>query len=551
MRVTRGLALSVWCGLMTLSVVPTSSNAQVYESARRSLDFSQDPVERTPRLLGMGRLTLTSDVHNGLNLWDFAGNPIGIMDADTGSTVEIRPGTSSAAAVQTPTGGTTERQSLAGREVRLGYEAWRRADTTSAYGVYGDLAGLRSDVPYNQTTVLRGRYQQPSAAGAVTAPLPFMHQRMRYALRLFYLNEGQTDEYRTFFTNANGQYLGKRSDIVPPPNLFDATDYNVSTLGGQAVLSYRLGSWMTAALGATGSTSQIDGDDSSVIHSSGTGEGRPYYTGELGLFGRLTKDLHYIVDGSTWTSGSEERFVSTLKAGQNQDPFTGRGKVADRDEKGSLAKGQLRWSSKSFEINVAGSGWWRTVHITPPPTGNTESYNYFIDTAANRDGADSLALPDSVLRTRTKEELWEFAYGAAWKFPSGRGLIGVESHIGRATNDLLIFDSVTPTQPDPGTSYLGPDRKVWDVRGGLEYACTRALKGRLGYLYRWDDHDERTNRSEYVSNSLTAGVGLRPVGTTWAVDLGYEVDWISPDFSDPTDPRQSRQQLAAQFRWVF
>jgi hypothetical protein len=106
-------------------------------------------------------------------------------------------------------------------------------------------------------------------------------------------------------------------------------------------------------------------------------------------------------------------------------------------------------------------------------------------------------------------------------------------------------------QPDPSTSYLGPDRKVWDVRGGAEYACTQALKGRFGYLYRWDDHDERANRNEFVSNSLTAGIGLSPVGTTWTVDLGYEIDWISPDFSDPTDPKQSRQQLAAQFRWVF
>jgi hypothetical protein len=548
MRVTRGLALSVWCGL-TMLVVPISSNAQVYDSARRFLDFSQDPVERTPRLLGMGRLTLLSDVHNQLNLWDFAGNPIGVLDADTASTVEIRPGTSSAAAVHLPPGG-TERQNLAGREVRLGYEAWRRADTTSTYGVYGDLATLRSDVPYNSSTVLRGSYHQPSVAGVVSASLPFV-RHMRYALDLFYLNEAQSDEYRTFFANANGQYLGKHSDILPPPNLFDPTDYNVSTIGGGAAVSYRLGRWMTAALGAKGSSSQIDGSNNSVIHDAGTGEGRPYYTGELGLFGQLTKSLHYVMDGSTWTSGSEERFVMTLKAGQNQEPFTGRGKTLDRDEHGNMAKGQLRWSSGSLEANVSASGWWRTLQITPPPTGDPESYNYFIDTAANREGADSLALPDSVLRSRSKEQTWEIAYGAAWRFPGHRGLIGLESHVGRATNDLDIFDSVTPTQPDPSTSYLGPDRKVWDVRGGMEYACTPALTGRLGDLYRWDDHDERSNRNEFVSNSLTGGIGLSPVGTTWRVDLGYEIDWISPDFSDPTDLKQSRQLLAVQFRWVF
>ena len=79
MRATRVLMLSALCGWM-LTGWPVATDAQVYDAARQSLDFSPDPTARSPRLLGMGRLTLASDVHNGIDLWDFAGNPIGIFE---------------------------------------------------------------------------------------------------------------------------------------------------------------------------------------------------------------------------------------------------------------------------------------------------------------------------------------------------------------------------------------------------------------------------------------------------------------------------------------
>jgi len=56
--------------------------AQQYESSLRSLDYSPDPLARSPRLLGMGQLTLADDLHNRIGLWDFAGNPTGIAEAE-------------------------------------------------------------------------------------------------------------------------------------------------------------------------------------------------------------------------------------------------------------------------------------------------------------------------------------------------------------------------------------------------------------------------------------------------------------------------------------
>src|SRR5262245_13250418 len=77
MSVSRGLVLTAFLAMSAGILLPTSSSAQRYEAARRLLDLSPDPIARSPRLLGMGRLTLADDRHNNLGMWDFAANPTG------------------------------------------------------------------------------------------------------------------------------------------------------------------------------------------------------------------------------------------------------------------------------------------------------------------------------------------------------------------------------------------------------------------------------------------------------------------------------------------
>lgn len=552
MSFTRGQVVSATCGLLLLGVWSTTGHAQLYEAARQSLDFAPDATARSPRLMGMGRLSLASDVHGRINLWELSGNPIGVIDADSSSTFELRPATISTASRHVPLGSPRERQDLAGREMRLGYEALRRSGTT-AYGFFGDVATMRADHPFDEATAKRARFDEPNATLFLTGAMPrFQSERMRYAIHTFYESETAIDEYLTIFSNAEGDYLGHGGDLRPAPNFFDPDEHRVSTIGGGLDFSYRLGPWLTAALGGLASSSRIEGENSSLIHSTGTGEDRPYYAFRLGAVGTLG-GLQYAAEGRNWTSSSEERFVFTLKAGQNQEPFTGRGKVLDREEEGSEARGRVRWSLGSLEANAGARTWTREAKVSPPLPGDVTSFNYFLNTASHRDGADSLALPDSIRRTRDEDSGWEFAYGATWRFGGGRSLIGFESHVLKLeATDVVFANPVASGGIDPvAFSSEGPERKAWDFRGGLEYGCTAALKGRLGYIYRYDDRDELTSRNEYTSNTLTAGFGVNPPGAIWTIDLGWAAEWISPDFDDPAETKQSRQQVAAQIRWVF
>ena len=89
------------------------------------------------------------------------------------------------------------------------------------------------------------------------------------------------------------------------------------------------------------------------------------------------------------------------------------------------------------------------------------------------------------------------------------------------------------------------------MRTGLEYPFSDVFAGRFGYIYRFDDRDLTSNRNEFRSHILTTGIGLARPGSVWSVDVGWSIEWLKPDLDDSTDPRESRQVLAAQFRWTL
>ena len=58
-------------------------------------------------------------------------------------------------------------------------------------------------------------------------------------------------------------------------------------------------------------------------------------------------------------------------------------------------------------------------------------------------------------------------------------------------------------------------------------------------------------QNEYASNAATLRAGLVSAGATWSVQWGCAVEWLQADFGDPGRPREGRQRLAFQVRWVL
>ncbi|OGF10413.1 MAG: hypothetical protein A2W00_08910 [Candidatus Eisenbacteria bacterium RBG_16_71_46] len=516
--------------------------AQGYDPALRSLDLAHDPLARSPRLVGMGRLTwVVDDPHNRLALWDFAGNPTGLYDADTSSTFDLRPATASRSDVadRATSTGKVEDQLRAGRDVGIGYETWRRTSQANAYGAIGEFLVRRSDQPFSDASELRNELSLPRMVAAVSGGMPFvLSNRMRYALRVHLGSEKSNDDYRQIVNGPFGQLLDRDGTLMDPPELFKPDRYHTSIFGGGLAASYQVGRLATAAIGYDHVGHSISADNTGQRYRSEVTEPRGYDIGQATVLGRVGDHFEWGVVGNGWTSSSQQNWRFTISAGVGGTPFQGRGKLLERKEEGSNLRARARWVIGPLEIGGGLNTGYRKITTTPPALDDLTSFNHFLDVLYDYVNADTIAIPDSVVANESQERRWEGGGGVSVRLPGDRGVLGVEYH--RAEN---LFEQVR--------SGSGPKQVASDVRGGLEFVCSPVLRGRLGYIYRWEDRDEFTRANEYVGHTLTGGFGLRPAKASWTVESGYAIEWLQADFGDPATPRGSDQRLALQIRWAF
>jgi len=542
MRLRRRVGVGALLGMGGWLFIAAPAAGQIFDRGEQSLGLTTDPISRSTRLYGMGRLTLADDIHNRIAMWDFALNPVGIADADTSSTFEALTGTGSASAVTDLFPSVATREVLAGRVVRTGMEGWRRAGGT-AYGVRARWDGLRLDQPSATDTEIRQRLANPSVDIALNGDMPYVKPgRMKYALTLFYDYQTANDELRALVYNPAGQYISRNGATLTPPNFFIPDQADITTRGGSAAASYKFGHWLEAALlgrlvGIVESSTNSGGRNTSEITGKLRGD-RPFPVGEGTLIGHIGRDIDWGLDGSVWHSSAEERWAFTTSAGIGQNPLAGRGKLDELEGRGSDMRSRVRWVLGSLELGGSFNTSFRQGVVFPPDESDPTSLNKFLYVVYNRPGADTLALPDSVAYQHIEDRVWQAAGGFSWHLPGHRGLAGAEYHAEQDERTGIPIG-------------LGPRMKEWDVRAGVEYRCTPVLTGRGGYIYTSRNQDDLTVQNEYLSNAGTLGFTLRPKNAIWNFDTAYSIEWWRADYGTPAQPRGSRQQLLGQLRWQF
>ncbi len=542
-RVLRSALVIAMC-LGTLAGVPRAS-AQHLDAALRSLDYAPDPLARSPRLLGMGRLTLAADPHNRLSLWDFAGNPTGIAEADSVTTFEYRPVLRSSSVLRDiPAGSSSfrERQELSARQVRHGIETWRRSPGSTAYGMMAEIATLQVDRPFDGTIERRGRFTLPAFAGAANGRVPWLKSdRFDYAIRLQYGIEVFDDTYFEFLRLPEGDYIGKESAIAAPPDLFTPDRVETSDLRGGVGVSMRVTRDIKLAVGYDRARVKVRSTLEGLRSTSKVDEDRPFDIGQASLVGRFGRGLEWAADGRAWRSHSEEFYFWSISAGAIQAPLSGSGKRLDRDEKGTSLRTQVRWTSGPLQLGAGfGTRFGRTI-VTPwypRNAGDEPGFNDFLREVGSRVGADTLTLPASVIASQIDERSYELSGGGSVSLPGGRGVIGAEVH--RRSG-----------RTDEASTAGGPQPRDWDVRAGGEYRLSATFLARLGWNYGISDRDDLGSDDASRSAVATGGFGFQPLGSRWSLDLGYAYEWVRADFVDPARSRGAHQHLAVQMRWPF
>ena len=542
MSARRGRWLSALAYIVMGSAVPAAPVlAQVEDVpaiAQGPFYTDPNPLWRSPALIGMGKLTLAEDVNNHLELWDFARNPAGIVDADTSTTLQVRPGVATASVQQAmPLGQPVIHQLLDTRQGIMGYEVWRRTNNGNAYGFYGDVLADRFAEPYDAATGLSSRLNTPGGTLALNGRVPFWgNGRMHYSLRGTYTKGKTEDVYSFLAVNPTGVYLDKGGDRVAPPDFFTPDESKNTYVGAGGALSYRFGTPHTAALAGDYLEERMSGSNEDDRHVLGTTEKRPYGLGQATLMGRIGKNVQWIADGKTWQAADQERFDFSLSAGTTTLPLTGRGIVDQRFEEGSQLRTRLQWEQHGWQVAGSLDTWYQRVRITAPDPSDPNSYNAFLNSIVYRPSADSLVIPDSVRTNQSDVRGYEYAIGGSRVLSKRGGRIGAEYHWLRSRTDQT-------------TSGPGPRMQGWDVRAGLEYPCAPLLRGRAGYVLRRWDADTFTAQNEYVTQTVTTGFGVGPASGHWSVEAAYAYQWGGPDYGEPYGLRGHQQQVAAQLRW--
>ena len=538
-RVLRNAMLSTMC-LMALGLVPPVAAQD--ETALRGLGYEVDPVARSPRLLGMGQLQLVEDRHNRLALWNFAGNPTGIAEAESTSTFEYRPLVRSGSVfADVPVGAPQyERQESGAHQTDHVFETWHRAPGSPAYGLVANLTKVQVDQTYDALAEKRDRFSVPAIGGAVNGRMPWIHSnRFDYALRGQFGNTVQDHSYYEIFHLPQGDYLGKKTATVAAPDLFTPDHDEITNLYYGAAVSMRITKDIKAAIGYDRMLQKWRSTQEGLRSTSKLDEDRPFDTGQATLVGRLGRHVAWAADGRAWHVASEQSFFWTVSAGPTQTPLVGNGKRLDRDLKGTSLRTQARWMSGAFEVGAGFGTTWRREIITPwYPTNPDDQagFNDFLTEVAFRVGADTLLLPARVVASQVDERSTSLLAGGSWQLPSRKGLVGVEFERLNTKFDQLGFAT-------------GPKPQRWDVRAGGEYRCSPSFLARAGWNYGIHDQDDLSADNAYRSTVATVGMGLQPPGARWSADLAFAYEWLRPDFVDGANTRGDQRRMALQLRW--
>lgn len=524
--------------MLAVVLGPVPAHAQLYEPAIRSLDLASAVVARSPRLLGMGGLSITiPDRDAQINLWDLANMPAGLVFDDTTSTIDVRPGTGSLSSVRSIDGG-RERQNLSARSTAAQFEGvYRSRQSGGVFGVAGDLSGLQWDRPYSDVVEVRQGLSHPEVTAILGGKLPrFFHGHLNWALHSRFRNEHLEEQYREIVSNSAGDYIDQAGGQLTPPSEFSPTDMTVETNSLGLSTAYSVGNAARIGLGIEHSTDKYKALNEQQRSTSEVQEDRPFWTGQAALVGKLGPTLEYGVTGTGRRSDSEADWRFSASGGTGTEPLSGRGNLLTRKEESSEMRARLRWTPSRLALAASMATAADEITIDPPNANDQTSFNHFMNVTFDRAGTDSLAYPDSVVHQENRR--WAVTYGGGASCKIEKGIVGVEYHWARDIHSSNITGE-------------GPKRVAWDIRAGFERELGPQMRARAGYSHRRVDEDEFTVDNEWIANALAFGFGYAPAKSGWSLELGYQFEFRGQEFETAADDRQTRQNLAMQIHWVF
>jgi hypothetical protein len=503
------------CALAATAVgLLCAASAAVAQPDTRNLATTDHAVRLQPpwtRLEAMGGLVLSvRDEYTELNLWDFAGIPIGLVEDQDSTSLDLWLDRDGATLDHTVEG--VDREVDRYRSLDVAGQSIMRFGR-SAIGLGAGTLGLTGGMPFADQEHTTEQVGQPVLQPVATGHL---WKGIRWGLGALFGSETLKETWMRDQVVDGRVELTDQGEQLPPPDLFSPDRIEVGLSGYGAALGYDFQRWVNAGVYYGQRREAVEWHQEGTRSVYDLNEVR-HWT-EFGL-GAIVKpyrrvDVGIAVGREYWADPQTYRF--SLSGGSNADPTTVRGNRRESDVRHDFVQIRAQGDVPNAPVTLGAS--YRVAYdraIQNPVVASPDDFNnYVLDRAAE----DTLAAPQLVESLRSDTRLLSWGVGGSYRLRQERAVAGLEYEWTRAATD--------------GTERLA--RAVtWQVRAGGQYEVSPGWAALAGYRHTRSDEDTYTERNEMVADRFSVGVMTHRLLTNWQLTGELYREWQRTEYPDP------------------
>jgi len=465
------------------------------------------------RLEAMGGLVLSvRDEYTELNLWDFAGIPIGMVEDQDSTRLDLWADRDGLTLDQTE--GDVDREVARYRSFDVAGQAIMRFGR-SAIGLGAGSLGVTRGEPFADQEHVNEDVGQPVLQATATGHL---WKGIRWGLGALFADESRKDTWMRDEVVDGRVELTTEGEQLMPPSLFAADRAEVGVSGYSLALGYDVKRVVNTALYYGTRREEVEWHQKATRSIYDVAETRHWTQFGLGVIvkPRAGVDVGVALGREYWADPEVYRF--SLSGGSNADPTTVRGNRRETQVRHDYAHIRAQADLPSLPVTLGGSyrvgyerGIQNPVAVTPDDFNNYVQYRAAVDT---------LEAPPLVAALRRDLRSVGWGLGGSYRFLEERAVAGVEYEWDRVAGDGTEYRVRTDT---------------WQVRAGGQYDLSPAWAALAGYRHTSQDADAYSERNEMVADRASLGVVARRLLPGWEITGELYKEWQSTDYPDPDE----------------
>lgn len=505
---------SLRSALLVVAGLACCAGAASAEPDTRTLATVDREVRLQPpwmRLDAMGGLVLSvRDEYTELNLWDFGGISLGMVDDQDSTSLDLWLDRDGCTLDRKAQG--VDREVSRCRNLDAAGQTILRFGS-GAVGLGAGTLSLRRGLPFaDQEHTVQQVTQavlQPVAAG-------HLWKGVRWGLTGIFGSENSDMIWMRDQVTGGRVKLTKDGEQLMPPDLFSPDQIGVSISGLGGALGYAHERWGEMGFYYRQRREVLEWKQ--LATRSVYELRQPRHWTEFGV--GATVKPHRLVDvalmaGREYYSDTQT-YRFSLSGGSNADPLAVRGDKLLEDVRHDFFQARVQGDLSRLPVTYGASV--RVVYDRArqnPAAAMENDFNNFVLSEA---AGDTVAGPPLVRALRSDGRTLDWGLGGSYRFLEERALAGAEFHSYRTATD--------------GTDLLARTTR-WEVRAGGEYLFDERWSGRAGYRHTRGDEDTDTERNEMVADRFSLGATARDLLPGWVLIAELYREWHRTDYPDP------------------